>query len=808
MSFYFRYALRSLRRDSTRTLLAMICVAFGVLSVVSMQLLANTLLDGSMFNLRLAYTGDAQVYSEADSNLREDEIRQIEQWQADDVVQDYTFVSHSSSFFLKTNESGRVTLLQSALGIDPHRFPLVGELSLSQPSGKTAADVLLSPTDALLTRDVVGNLGLQVGDTFVLSSMSATPTRLTLAGIIGATPNQQGKAVYYTYETARLLENREDVYTYATVLWGDRSDAMDTTVASPMRVAIAVEQEGRSESASLFDLMLKGAGVLGLLVGGLGVSNTLQVMMARRKGEIAMLKTMGYKQRNLLQMIMLETGIVGLVGGIVGGVLGSIIAGKLIQMLSGSGSLMLNWSPDSLVVIGGISAGVFTAVVFGLQSMIAISATRPIELLRDLPHRVTREILIRRTVVYAFLILVFGVLVGILFESLFEGVLLVIGGLIALMVMRGVFWIALWVVLRVPLPLTPILRMSRNNLHYRKTAASLILLALFAGAFSVTFTAMTIYSAQNRLREERGDDDGYNLLIYTTPDGVEAVNGATTLQGVAGAFARYRVNGAALNGDPIRLEGRDVLPDVEIISGEWGAMLSEDYTALFQIGDSVTVEAHGQSESLTLTGFYRPKGGTGLIEGDTQGLLVSKDVALSLGGERTQVAVVGSVPVERLDTATTNIGLAIPDALVFSKADINDMMVNTYRSLFAFAASISGLAFVAGAVLIANSVGVTVVERRREMGVLKAVGYTAGHVLRLMLSEYALLGLISGIFGIIAVVIAITLINFAQPAAQLQIEPVLAIIMVIFSTGIALVSAALVAWQPTRVRPLDVLRYE
>jgi putative ABC transport system permease protein len=93
--------------------------------------------------------------------------------------------------------------------------------------------------------------------------------------------------------------------------------------------------------------------------------------------------------------------------------------------------------------------------------------------------------------------------------------------------------------------------------------------------------------------------------------------------------------------------------------------------------------------------------------------------------------------------------------------------------LFSFAASIAGLALVAGAVLIANSAGLTVIERRREIGVFKAVGYTSRRVLALLL-----------------------------------IEPWVLAAMLAASVGIALISAASVAWQPTHIRPMEVLRYE
>jgi putative ABC transport system permease protein len=150
----------------------------------------------------------------------------------------------------------------------------------------------------------------------------------------------------------------------------------------------------------------------------------------------------------------------------------------------------------------------------------------------------------------------------------------------------------------------------------------------------------------------------------------------------------------------------------------------------------------------------------------------------------------------------------LPDVFVFSRADLNDAATAGFQSMFMFAVSIAGLAFVAGAVLIANAAGLTVIERRREIGVFKAVGYTSGHVLRVLLSEYGFLGIVSGGLGIIGAVIAIIVINVSVLGGILVIEPLILVGMLLFSVSISLVSAGVVAWQPTRVRPLDVLRYE
>src|SRR5262249_27657504 len=150
-----------------------------------------------------------------------------------------------------------------------------------------------------------------------------------------------------------------------SVTWGSAPNAEQTIVDSPYRTYVAqsaAETAQSNSGTSLFDVMLKGAGVLGLLIGGLSVSNTLQVILARRKMEIAMLKTLGYRRVDLLALISLETGIIGLVGGVVGALIGAVVTGKLLDLLSVSGSLMLDWHPDPVIVIGGVVVGVLTAV--------------------------------------------------------------------------------------------------------------------------------------------------------------------------------------------------------------------------------------------------------------------------------------------------------------------------------------------------------------------------------------------------------------------------------------------------------------
>src|SRR5262249_42670170 len=67
---------------------------------------------------------------------------------------------------------------------------------------------------------------------------------------------------------------------------------------------------------------LQVVGLLALLIGGIGIVNTMQVLLRRRQIEIAMLKTAGYRLWELYLLFGVEAGLLGLIGGIVGAATG------------------------------------------------------------------------------------------------------------------------------------------------------------------------------------------------------------------------------------------------------------------------------------------------------------------------------------------------------------------------------------------------------------------------------------------------------------------------------------------------------
>jgi ABC-type antimicrobial peptide transport system permease subunit len=155
-----------------------------------------------------------------------------------------------------------------------------------------------------------------------------------------------------------------------------------------------------------------------------------------------------------------------------------------------------------------------------------------------------------------------------------------------------------------------------------------------------------------------------------------------------------------------------------------------------------------------------------------------------------------------------DIARALPDALVLSTSDIAEMLSRTIRTLFTFVAAVAALSLLAGVVLIANAVGLGLLERRRELAVLKAMGYSRLQVLRVVLIENGMLGAIGSGFGLLGTFAAILVVNRMLPQASLELHGPASLALLLTGVALAAGTALAVAWPAARVRPLLVLRGE
>jgi predicted lysophospholipase L1 biosynthesis ABC-type transport system permease subunit len=266
-----RYAARSLRRDATRSFLAILSITVGVLSLVSMQLFSANLLFGPLFDDRQQTGGDAQIKpAQAGQTFNPEELAQFGQWQSEGLLSDYAPLSYTSAGFLRTADNGRVSFVSGVLGIEPSRYPLLGNLGLREPAQATIADLLAEPNAALITREIADERALGLGDTIVMNGTQG-PTSFSVRGILKETPNHRGDGVYVSLDGAARLMGPNPVNAVA-VIWPDQANALQQIEPLGYRIDLVRTHEQRSEESETYrilDVMFKGAGVMGLLVGGM-----------------------------------------------------------------------------------------------------------------------------------------------------------------------------------------------------------------------------------------------------------------------------------------------------------------------------------------------------------------------------------------------------------------------------------------------------------------------------------------------------------------------------------------------------------
>jgi putative ABC transport system permease protein len=711
--FAFRYASRNLLRGGQRTLLATACVAFGVMSLVALQLLSSMIAASIALDPRASLGGDASL-SHAGRAFSAENLAGLNRMRASGAITALTLTTAGGGAILKPARSGRVHVLGRALGVDPATFPLVGDIRLAESPADSFAALISAPGAAVITRDVADVTGLRIGDDLILGgSHVGTPGPLRVAGIAGLTPDRQGDSIFYSLATARRLAGRADVVSSAQVLWGPAAPTAAKLGSEGWSVTTADKLgKGRARIVDLFGLMLKGAGLLGLLLGGIGVSNTMQVLLARRKLEIATLKTLGYERGHLVILFGLETGMLGTVGGIAGAAAGAGLAVWLRVLLGRMGPIMLGSPYDLRVLAGGVAVGVATAVLFGLQAIARASAVRPSTLLRDLPTpRVWRE----SAVLYAALGVVFSALAAGVMHSVLYGVGVVAAGAVGLALLVALLGAGFFAVVAVPLPLPGIVAIARRNLRRNPLHTLVALVALFCGVFTIGFAGAAIENGRARFGPQARASRTETFSVFAAPADERAVAATFALAGI------------------------------------------------------------------TARRIDSPTG---------------------------QVNFSGDVEAGRLGVLKSALQAAAPDALLLSRADLNAATQSGIENLFAFVVAIAGLALVAGGVLIANSVGLAMLERRREMGIFKAIGYSSARILAGIGVEYALLGLVAGAAGMGTVALAFAIVNRLRPAARLVLAPAQTPAMIAVAILIAFASAVAVAWRPTHARPLEVLRQE
>ncbi len=705
------------------------------------------------------------------------------------------------------------------------------------------------PTDILIDAYTADEHGFVVGDPIDVVLVSGVET-FEVAGIVsfGDADNLLGATIAaFELETAQRVFDLEGRYSQISIMVADGVEVSsvqqaiaaalpDGTEVITGQTEIEEGQEMVDEGVGFFNTFLLAFAFIAIFVGGFIIQNTYRIIVAQRTKELAMMRAVGATGRQVTVMVVVEALMVGIVASAIGIAVGILIAFLLKSIFGGLG-MAFPEGPLTILprtVVWGMVVGIVITLLAALMPAIRAARIAPLAALRDTGSPYSKS-LVRRAwlgagVLGAGLTLL---LVG-LFTDISNGLLIV--GLGAVLIFLGVSVLAPLIargfgrVVGAPLPAMfgVVGRLAQENSirKPRRTAATAS--ALMIGVALVSIIATLSSSFKGTLVETVGEEVIADFQVQ--PSGF--------------------VDPAQSGVSPALVEDIRVLPDVDVVSiyrvGAWRnpETLREDFLmgvdAELERVVRLEMEAGSYSDLGPGTvGIWKPFAeDEDLAVGDTlrvefnSGAIIEPTIAFVYGAELFSTNLL--IPMEtyeehfdnRLagmamltvaDGVAPNVARPTIEALVdeYPNLEMNDkeqfidvvagqidVLLNVVTLLLVLAIIIAGLG-------IMNTMALSIMERRREIGLLRAVGMSRRQVRRVIRWESVLIALFGVLLGIVvgtglgaAIVIAIGQgLGLTLPWSQLAIYLVLAALL-----GVA--ASLWPAWRGSKVDVLEAIAYE
>jgi len=852
MNIQLTLAFRYLSGRKLRTFLTTLAVVFGVMIIFGMNILLPTMIQSFQANILAASgqvdmtithkTGEAFSPSVAAAVAGIDGVRAVTGFlnRAVNLPADY--------FDRDPAKADRVATLSLA-GLDP-------ETAQTLHSYPVAQGRFLLPDDrpaAVITTSLAEALGLKPGDDLPLPAAQGT-VRLKIVGLLPARTLPGNEEVLVTLPEAQVVFDQPDQINTVEANFNTTDSAQRAAIESAIESALGENYHfGALPTGSELLANLRAGqaavnlfGFMALFMGAFIIFNTFRTVVAERRRDLAMLRIVGASRRAVTGIILVECLLQGVIGTFIGIVLGYVIGAGLIGAMS---PLMQQYihlklgapvvTPTLLIVT--VALGVGITVLAGLLPALSASRVTPMEALRpalgESIHRAARRSAI-----------VGGILLALALAALFSRNAGLIG-LGAVLLLTGLILLAPALVRPIAVGFGALAALAfarqgtatlaEGNVTRQPSRAAVTASATMIGlAIIVALGGMTTSISGwglNLVKKSLGSD----YLFIPPAVGVWANNvGAASQGGLAdrlravdgvGLVSTMRFGGAAINGTPISLLGIDpqVFPQVSglnfasgdpdtayadlassralIINGPFAANTG------LKAGDTVTVAAPDGDRTYRIAAvagdYFNAKISTGyLSQANLQTDFHKTDdvfIQLNLAPGADAAAVEPEIKAVAAD---------YPQFSLVSGKAYYDQNKKLFDVAFVVFDVLMGVLALPSLIAMLNTLAIGVIERTREIGMLRAVGATRPQVRRIVLLEALMLaaigtalGLLAGLYLGYVFVVGLNAAGFAFPYSF----PLTGLVVGVAAGLLFGVLAALLpARQAAQMEIVKALRYE
>jgi ABC-type antimicrobial peptide transport system permease subunit len=609
----------------------------------------------------------------------------------------------------------------------------------------------------LLGRRAAESMNLQVGDT-----LRITGSVFRIVGVYETGSGLEDGAVVLPLDEAQslALQPRRVSVLYLKLDDPGQSGPVRARIERHFPDLAVATSAGFADQEQLFEL-LDGIAIavagLAVVIGGIIMTNTLWMSVFERTREIGVLRSLGWRRRQVMGLILGEAVVLALLGGLTGSVMGvlTLIAISRSRSLLGVFGSQLTPALFGRALVTVLALG----LVGGAYPAWWASRLLPVEALQyegggrarapQLPGGMTVRDLWRRGTRTVLTLLNIGVSIAALVAL--EGVA---GG------MLGAF--------------TAMMRDSQTDLFAAEAGVDMDFSAIDERVGARIALRSEVAAVSGMFWTGASTDEMPMLIVYGYHPREFAIR-------------RYRI----VEGEP--LTGRR-----EIIVGR---MAAEQMSV--QVGDTIRL----LNSSFRVVGIYE----TGQAFEDA-GVVLGLREAQTITGKLRQVQfyLISLRDPEQAEVARADLEAAFPD-IDFSLTSELAESTSDFRVIQEMADQISLLAVFIGAVGMLNTMLMSVLERTREIGVLRSLGWRRRQVLGMILKESLVLGAVGGLCGIPLGLGLGSLIGAAGiwgGAIKPLYAPSLFVRAIVVAIAVGTTGGLYPAWRATRLRPVEALRYE
>ncbi len=573
--------------------------------------------------------------------------------------------------------------------------------------------------------------------------------------------------------------------------------------------------------------VLLGFAALTLIVAALLAHNTFAIVFASRARELALLRAVGASRRQLLMSVLAESLIVGAAASLVGLLLGRPIASAMASLLD-----LHRIAIDHLSLVTSTHAWWAAAVAGTAVSVLsswtpARRATNvdPVALMRG---STASDTSLRRAVVAAAGVFATGaVAIGIVTIERPPAILTRLGwlaaGAVLLCAGAGLAASAL-APFSARLLGAPVVwiwrtpgRLARDGTERERHRTARTVTAMMIGLAFVATTNVVGASIRETLASSFHDNVRADFFM-SGPIPPQVAPQLAELPEVDDALG-FKNGHFAIGADTFHLWGTDLaklesfvnldLRDgaIDPAAADGAVIPADDADRLgLHVGDHVTALFNRTGPvSLTVTGIYR---NTGLLDGFVVG---TTTFTTNVTDDEDHLAVAraaSGVPKDRAQTAIHNVTHRYPAMQLWADGQYEQSRRNEVDTVLSIIRVLLGITVLAAALGIANTLALSVAERTREFGLLRAVGMTAPQLRQMVRSEALIIGAFGSVLGLLTGVILGIALNAALPQTLSRTLTVpVSTLAQLAAIGIALaVAASLVpALRASRVPILDAI---